>query len=171
MRSHRLRLAVALFWVLAACAGKRQAIVAVPERRFRTENQATEHLRLPLDPTTRKSLEAFLSAGGDVRKAENDTVSDEGAIRRYKPLLELLQRPEALTSDDLLIKPTFKGLFHGKVVYGVVDARMPSPPPLPPLAVSDGHYWWVFYSGDGRRLDALMVFLPAVPPRQARGKY
>ena len=61
MRSHRFSLAVVLLVDLAACAPMRQPIVAVPERRFRTENQAAEHLRLPLDAPTRKNLEAFLT--------------------------------------------------------------------------------------------------------------
>jgi len=169
---------------LVACGTGRPVIVPVPEWRFTADNHggedrakeaekiANEHARLPLqDAAVRQKLEAFLCAGGDTRKSDNGVCPDNDAPRRYKPLLDLLRRQEPFTADDFLKKPTFKGWFRGNVYFGVVDARLPSTPAFPPLAVSDGHYWWVFYTTDGATFDRFTVFLTALPPRQARGSY
>jgi len=173
---------------LLACGAQKPVIVPVPEWRFTADDHgaedrpshraeeaekiSNEHVRLPLeDAAVRKKLEAFLCGGGDTRKSDNGVCSDDSAPRRYKPLLDLLGRRQPFTTDDFLNKPTFKGWFHGNAVFGVVDARLPSPAAFPPLAVSDGRYWWVFYTEDGATFNRFTVFLAAVPPRQARGKY
>ena len=188
MPSPVLLVSTCSFLLLADCGSKPAAVVPVPEWRFTSDERgaedrpshrseeaekiANEHLRLPLeDATLRKKLEAFLCAGGDARKRDNAVCSENDAPQRYKPLLDLLGRKEPFTEEDFLKKPTFKGWFRGNALFGVVDARLPAPPKFPPLAVSDGHYWWVFYTQDGATFDRFTVFLPAVPARQERGSY
>jgi len=153
--------AAGLFLLLAGCCTRQVAFVPVREQQFRTEK-----FKLPLDEDSRRRIMLFLSAGGDNDKVGN-TQADPQAEKRYRPLLGLLSDESRLALEDLTARRTFQIWFHGEIVREVIDAREESSPAIDPAAVSDGKFWWVFYPHN-RRLEGLMITLPAVGRRPSQ---
>ena len=143
-------LSVVLF---SACCTRRPAYVTVPQKQFRSAEPAA----LPLEPQDRDQLLAFFSHGGN-RYARGE-VSDDAA-KEHRRALDALADPRNLSvrtnrpardfCDMAVILCGQTALFHNRrVVQQVVDARDDRPPFPAPLAVTDGHYWWIFRHSHG----------------------
>ena len=153
-RSRWLRvLALACMVASSACA-LRYAVVR--ESLYRSEGSKQDRIALPLDDKSASILVDFLDTGvrreGDVstpnRKPDNDPV--------YGSLLQALRSPENLDVDlsksgrhfcDAAVKLcAHTRLFRGRpATFDVIDARERQPVFPYPIAVSDGHFWWIFY--------------------------
>jgi hypothetical protein len=163
MTSTKCRYAVAMTaLLLASCAGRRPAYIAVPRAASRSEEPVT----LPLDPAGRGRLEAFLSRAGhpnaadpvpDPRAAEHARALD--ALGRSDALAVGAANPAARRFCDMVEKLCAAApLFRGKpLVRQIVDARESRRPVPAPLAVADGGYWWIFRVQGGRLAAVLLV--------------
>jgi hypothetical protein len=184
-----LRIIVVLLAAAAACTSHHpQAIIAVPEARFRLEakhdagpdpnplldralnpdptkpaNPTYSLLPLPLSKEHSGHLRDFLEAGGDTRNSQR-TLATKGETAL---LAQLADTPKPLTDRDLEKGGALRQWFDRVQTGGVVDARWESPPTYAPIAAHEGSYWWVFYT-HGHNLAGLMVFKEAVPASQSR---
>ena len=144
----RKRLESALAEVLAA-----PGLAADERRRLEAKLFSAAPAALPLSAADRTRLETYFSKDGNNRAANavpNPAAADQ------KQLLDALSDPANLVID--LSKPAKHfcddapalcrnaPIFRNRaLVRQVVDARMESPKLSgQPLAVSDGHYWYIF---------------------------
>jgi len=151
-----VRSAIAVVFSLAlisVCCARRPAYVTVPQKQFRS----AEPVALPLEPQDRDRLLEFFSHGGN-RYARGEVADD--AAREHRRALDALadarnlsvqtNRPVRDFCDMAVSLCGQTALFHKRrVVQQVVDARDDRPPFPAPLAVSDGHYWWIFRHSHG----------------------
>ena len=150
-----------VFIFLCACAGKHPAYVAVPQAQFRSE----DHIKLPLSGADVDKLIAYFDHGGN--RFGRDTVPDPDNKARQQVLFalkdpaNLAARTNAPARVFCDMAPALCGqaaLFARKdVVQEIVDARDERPPFPRPLAVSDGHYWWIFRHSHGQFTELLVV--------------
>ena len=152
----RARFAIFAVAVLIAACPSPVPYVAVPEARFRSEDTRQKRLQLPLDASAREKLATFLEAGGDTDNVGSNVV-DPAARSRYAPLLDRLSDPRFLAFEDLTERSSYDAWFTGRRLRQVVDAREKAPAVVDPVAASDGHYWWIFYSRHKRLAELLVV--------------
>jgi hypothetical protein len=138
----------------AACATP-VAYVPVREARFRSEKVTNNPIQVPLAPTDRDWLLAFLRAGGDKDRIGMEVVAPD-AEARYGALLDLLSEDRNLSLESITEGDTFSAWFGHSFVRQVIDARADSPPAIDPVAVTDGTYWWIF-TVRHKRLSSLLV--------------
>jgi hypothetical protein len=144
MKSAVYVLAAAFAFGLPAChCPVQQSLVAVREQQVRSDD-----VSLPLDQASRDKLMTYLGAGGNRDSMGEDAPSPDVASK-YGPLLDLLKASD-LTPASLASAP-FRPWFHDAATEEVIDARNLRPfVPGTAHAVSDGSYWWVFKSANGK---------------------
>jgi len=129
---------------------EREAVVVVREMDLRFGP-----VPLPLDEKTKNDLKNYIKSGGDIK---NPGPANFYLQKRksYEALLFFLSRKELFRVSDIFTRQ--KGLYQvnprvskwlkGPVVLSIIDAtqkRPASEKSFGPLAVSDGHLWWIFY--------------------------
>ena len=143
-----------------ACIHKPFPLVVVREKvlRFRAEP-------LPLNDETKEALKNYLKSGGDTRKTGpvDFYIKNE---RFYTGLLDLLSvndRPikvaDLFSQVNGIYKIAYSG-FQNPVFYDIIDATRETPAAeesFGPLAVSDGHLWWIFSRDNHNILTGLIV--------------
>ncbi len=154
-------IAAALCILYTGCGSQRPAYVTVPQKQFRS----AEPMPLPLQPPDRDRLLAFFSHDGN--QYASGTVPDAAAQAHRQVLDALADRANlsveankparefcAMAASLCGHAPLF---LKRLVVQQVVDARDDRPPFPPPLAVSDGHYWWIFRHSHGVLTELVVV--------------
>ena len=151
----------ALFVLCAGCGARRPEYVTVPQSQFRS----AEPIRLPLQQPDRDRLLAFFSSGGN-RYASGNVADD--AARGHRQALDALADGANLSVQASRPAREFCAMavslcgqaplfLKRRVVQEVVDARDDRPPFPHPLAVSDGHYWWIFRHSHGLLTEVVVV--------------
>ena len=105
---------------------------------------------LPLSDAERQMILSFLQRGGNWGTQD---VVDSNAPTHYSELLDLLCDPAFLSSHNFRnetkideISPTMKKWFFNPIIYQIIDATKKRPPTHNPMGMSDGKYWWIFYT-------------------------
>ena len=107
---------------------------------------------LPLTDESRGKIATFFQRGGNWG---NDEFLDSNTPAYYDKLLDLLSDPKFLHSSNFRqeteidqVSAQLKPWFHSPIIYQMVDATKKHPLVPNPICVSDGKYWWIFYTGD-----------------------
>jgi UDP-2,3-diacylglucosamine pyrophosphatase LpxH len=107
---------------------------------------------LPLTEESRGKIATFLQRGGNWG---NDEFLDSNSPAYYDKLLDLLSDPKFLHSSNFRqetaidqVSAQMKPWFHSPIIYQIVDGTKKHPLVPNPICVSDGKYWWIFYTGD-----------------------
>jgi hypothetical protein len=153
---------VLIFLVQTACIYKHIPIVVVREKVLRFGP-----VPIPLNEEIKKELKNYIRTGGDTRNSgpvafflTNETF--------YSGLLDLLSRKDKkieienfFSKEKGIYKIAYKG-FQAPIIYDIIDATMETPNEgsFGPLAVSDGHLFWVFYRDENNNITELMVTVP-----------
>jgi UDP-2,3-diacylglucosamine pyrophosphatase LpxH len=123
---------------------------SIPFVTVREANLRHGPIDLPLSETDREEILSFLQRGGNWG---NRDVTDFHAPRHYSGLLDLLSNPEFLYSHNFrnknqidMISPRMRRWFHDPIIYQIIDASRERPPVHNPMSISDGKYWWIFYT-------------------------
>jgi hypothetical protein len=152
-----------LFLLPTACTHKPFPLVVVREKVLRFQAGS-----LPLQDEAKNALNKYLQSGGDLRKTGpvDFYLKNE---RFYTGLLDLLSvTGRAIKVTDLfsqekgIYKIAYNG-FKAPVVYDIIDATRETPAAegsFGPLAVSDGHLWWIFFRDRDNTLTGLIVTVP-----------
>jgi hypothetical protein len=160
MKKITFLLIIVLLLSSIGCPSVQVPYVAVREAKFRSEQNKSERIKLPLTTESRKQLIDFLKAGGDTSLIGSE-IADPEAEKHYEQLLNMLSDTRNLSLQDLTEKQTFKDWFSDIIIRQVIDAREEAPPIIDPVAVTDGKYWWIFYHRH-KQLIELLVF-KAIP--------
>jgi UDP-2,3-diacylglucosamine pyrophosphatase LpxH len=107
---------------------------------------------LPLTEESRGKIATFLQRGGNWG---NDEFLDSNSPAYYDKLLDLLSDPKFRHSSNFRqetaidqVSAQMKPWFHSPIIYQIVDGTKKHPLVPNPICVSDGKYWWIFYTGD-----------------------
>ncbi len=125
------------------------------EVKVREMNLTFGSVPLPLDEKTRNELKNYLRSGGDKRNTGPVPIYLHKK-KSYEELLDFLSSKGMFNVRDIftinkgLYRLNHRGRkwFNGPVVLSIIDAtekRPLSEKSFGPLAVSDGHLWWIFY--------------------------
>jgi hypothetical protein len=112
-------------------------------------------VRLPLNEKTKNELKDYIRSGGDKRNT-GPAPFYLHKKKSYEQLLYFLSSKGLFRVSDIFtrkkelyqINPRVSKWFRGPVVSSIIDAtekRPLSEKSYGPLAVSDGHLWWIFY--------------------------
>jgi len=138
---------VSFFLLKAGCQTPKYSIpfITVREADFRIGP-----LDLPLDEKSKEMILTFLQRGGNWG---NQDLVDFEAPAHYSGLLELLSDPKFLYSRNFRnkaqideISPTMQPWLHSPIIYQIIDASQDRPPVHNPMSISDGKYWWIFFT-------------------------
>jgi hypothetical protein len=125
---------------------------------------------LPLDEKTRNELKNYIRSGGD----KSNTGPAGFYINKkksYEELLEFLSSKGVYLVNDIFTKKKMlyevntvvSKWFKGPVVLSIIDATQERPlseKSFSPLAVSDGHLWWIFYRNKKNQIVQLKLTIP-----------
>ncbi len=136
-----------LFFLESGCQAPKYSI---PFITVREADLRYGPIDLPLDKKNREKILSFLQRGGNWG---NQDLVDYEAPTHYSGLLDLLSNPDFLYSHNFRnrtqideISPTLQPWFHNPIIYQIIDASQDRPPVHNPISISDGKYWWVFYT-------------------------
>lgn len=112
-------------------------------------------VRLPLNEKTRNELKNYIRSGGDKRNTEPAAFYLHKK-KSYEALFYFLSGKGMFRVSDIFVmkkgfynvNPRVSKWFGGPVVLSITDATRKRPwseSSYGPLAVSDGHFWWIFY--------------------------
>jgi len=153
---------ILIFVIQTACLYKPVPIVVVREKVLRFGPAP-----LPLNQVDQRNLEKYIRAGGDIRRTDAATFYIKNKAF-YTGLLEIFSRVDKkikikdfFSKEEGIYKIAHKG-FQGPIVYDIIDAtrEKPTERSFSPLAVSDGHLWWIFYRDRDNTITGLVVTLP-----------
>ena len=173
-------LPVLLVLLWAGCSARRQMPVVMRESDFRfpqmvaaeaktlEEEAIAERIPLPLDDDWIQRINRFLAAGGNNRNISDNTLANPRPAQQYAELLAALKANVYTKSQFESQKPLQKWL-RGQPIPGLIDARLRSPATRQSLALTDGHYWWIFYPNADLRLTGLVICQLSVAPKIKRG--
>lgn len=142
--------AVILLGLLLISCGCQTPKRSIPFIAMREANFRLGPIDLPLDKQERDNVLLFLQRGGNW---ENQDLTDLEAPAHYSGLLDRLSDPDFLYSHNFRdntqidrVAPAMRKWFHDPIIYQIVDASLDRPPVHNPMSISDGKYWWVFYT-------------------------
>jgi UDP-2,3-diacylglucosamine pyrophosphatase LpxH len=106
---------------------------------------------LPMTEESRRKISTFLQRGGNWG---NEEMVDFSTPTYYEELLDLLSDSKFLHSSNFRqeemidqVSAQLEPWFHSPIIYQIVDATKKVPLVPSPICVSDGKYWWIFYTG------------------------
>src|ERR1017187_5359881 len=109
-----------------------------------------------------------IAAGGNNRNISDNTLANPRPAPQYAELLAALKANAYTKSQFESQKPLQKWL-RGQPIPGLIDARLRSPATRQSLALTDGHYWWIFYPNADLKLTGLVICQLSVAPKIKRG--
>lgn len=158
---------ILLILCIAGSSNNSYCIERGPEVVVREADLRFGPVPLPLDEKTRNELKNYIRSGGDKNKT--------GPIgfylhkkESYEKLIDFLSRKKEFQVSDIFTKmkglyevnPRVSKWFKGPVVLSIIDAtekRPLSEKNFSPLAVSDGHLWWIFYRNEKHQIFQLKL--------------
>ena len=157
----------------AGCCSLPPAFVSVREAIYRSEEDTTNRLELPLTAPGRESVLQLLRTGRNQTLDNTATMVEPEAEKKYGGLLDLLAGSAPLVVSNLVADPKFKATpafkpwFPKPALRQVIDAREKYSLPLQPYAYLDaeGKYWWVFYH---RQKKLTHVLVTQAAPRKIK---
>ena len=153
---------ILIFLIQTACFYKLVPIVVVREKVLRFGPAP-----LPLNESDQRNLKKYIRAGGDIRETgpvdfyiENKTFYT-GLLQLFSEEDKKIKIKDFFSMEEGIYKITYKG-FQGPIVYDIIDATREKPTErgFGPLALSDGHLWWIFYRNQDNIITGLVVTLP-----------
>ena len=153
---------ILIFFIQTACLYKPVPVVVVREKILRFGPAP-----LPLNEGDQENLEDYIRDSGDTTGTASAAFYIENKAF-YTALLELLSRDDKkikiqdfFSEEEGIYKIAYKG-FRKPIVYDIIDATRDTPTEgsFGPLAVSDGHLWWIFYRDNDNTIISLVVTLP-----------
>ena len=122
---------------------------------------------LPLNEKTKHELKNYIRSGGD-KKNPGPVPFYLQKKKSYEELLFFLSSKGMFRVSDIFtmqkglyqVNPRVSKWFKGPVVLSIIDPtqkRPSSEKSFGPLAVSDGHLWWIFYRNKNNQIVRLKL--------------
>ncbi len=153
---------ILIFLIQTACSYRPVPIAVVREKVLRFGPAP-----LPLNESDQQDLKEFIRAGGDIRETdpadfylENKTFYT-GLLEHFSGEDKKIKILDFFSKEKGIYKIAYEG-FREPIVYDIIDATREKPTEggFGPLAVSDGHLWWIFYRNQDNIITSLVVTLP-----------